>query len=43
MTEYELDQFCKRNPDCGCVCMKCPAYGEYHYSQLGYDEEEYQE
>ena len=29
MTEYELDELCKRNPNCGCNCMKCPLFAKY--------------
>ena len=38
MTEYELDQICERNPDCGCNCMKCEVFARYQRSQLGLDE-----
>lgn len=40
MTEYELERFCERNPDCGCRCLKCPAMAEYQRSQLGLDEDD---
>ncbi len=40
MTDYELEQFCRRNPDCGCDCYRCPAFAENHYHNLGYDEED---
>lgn len=39
MTEYQLDQICSRNPDCGCNCMKCQVYAMYMRSELGMDEE----
>lgn len=29
MTEYELDQRCEKNPDCGCNCMKCELFAYY--------------
>lgn len=40
MTEYELDQQCERNPDCGCNCMKCELFAKYQRSQLGYEDDE---
>lgn len=43
MTDYELSQFCARNPDCGCNCMKCPAFAANINKELGlndYDNEE---
>lgn len=39
MTEYQLDQICSRNPDCGCNCMKCQVYAMYMRSELGLDKE----
>lgn len=32
MTDYELDQICERNTDCGCNCMKCPIFAKYYRS-----------
>lgn len=26
MTDYELEEYCKRNPDCDCDCRRCPAF-----------------
>ena len=43
MDEYQLDLFCLRNPDCGCNCMKCPAFAAYMRHELGYDEDDYEE
>lgn len=34
MTEYELDQLCQRNPDCGCNCMSCQLFARYQRSEL---------
>lgn len=41
MTEYELDELCKKNPDCGCDCMRCPLFAKYYRDENGlndYDE-----
>lgn len=42
MTEYELDQLCKRTA-CDCKCMACPLMAKFQRSELGLDEydEEY--
>lgn len=41
MTDEELERFCAANPDCGCNCMSCPAFGSNHYYNLyGEDEED---
>lgn len=43
MTEYDLDKFCQNNPDCGCNCMRCPAFVRFHNEELygnNYDEED---
>lgn len=37
-SEYELDRFCERNPNCGCNCMQCPAMAQFQRHELGYDE-----
>lgn len=29
MTDYELDEICSHNPDCGCNCMNCPIFARY--------------
>ena len=46
MTDEQLERFCERNPDCGCNCMKCPAFAaNYRYNNGGdiYEgEEEYE-
>lgn len=34
MTEYELDQLCEQNPDCGGNCMGCPLFAEWWKSEL---------
>ena len=40
MDDYHLDKFCERNPDCGCNCMKCPAFiANYRYNN-GLDDED---
>ena len=26
MDDLELEQFCENNPQCGCDCMRCPAF-----------------
>lgn len=39
MTEYELEKFCERNPDCGCNCIKRPAFAQM-YNDTNYDNEE---
>lgn len=38
MTDYELEQFCIRNTDCGCDCMACPAFAANQREELGLDE-----
>lgn len=38
MTDYELEQFCERNPHCGCNCMKCPAFAANYRYNNGMDE-----
>lgn len=38
MTDYELEKFCERNPDCGCDCMRCPAFAAHQREELGLDE-----
>lgn len=38
MTDYELEQFCKNNPDCGCECLACPAFIANPREELGLDE-----
>lgn len=44
MTDYELEKFCERNPNCGCKCFDCPAFAENHFESLGYyDDEDYNE
>ena len=43
MDDYQLDKFCERNPDCGCNCMKCPAFiANYRYNNGldDYDDED---
>lgn len=33
MDDFALERFCERNPDCGCNCMKCPAFAaNYRYN-----------
>ncbi|EJX10301.1 hypothetical protein EVA_01524 [gut metagenome] len=34
MTEYELDQFCEQNPDCGGNCTGCPLFAKWLKSEL---------
>ena len=29
MSDYELEKFCESQPDCGCNCMKCPAFAAH--------------
>ena len=36
MTDYELEQFCQRNPDCGCDCINCPAFAENYRTNNDY-------
>lgn len=38
MTDYQLEQFCERNPHCGCKCMKCEAFAANMRYNLGMDE-----
>ena len=38
MTDYELEQLCKNNPDCGCECLACPAFIANQREELGLDE-----
>lgn len=35
LSEYELDQFCKRHPECDCNCMKCHAFIAHQREELG--------
>lgn len=42
MTEYELDQICERTA-CDCKCLSCPFMAQYLRSELGMDEDEYNE
>ena len=39
MTDYQLEKFCERNPDCGCNCMKCPAFISNMRYEMGWDED----
>lgn len=36
MSDYELEKFCESNPDCGCKCMKCPAFAANQRYNNGY-------
>ena len=36
MTDAELERFCEANPDCGCNCMKCPAFAANYRCNNGY-------
>lgn len=38
MTEYELDNYCKRHPHCDCDCMRCEGFASYQRQSLGYEE-----
>ena len=37
MSDYELEKFCESNPDCGCKCMKCPAFAANQRYNNGYE------
>lgn len=39
MSDYELEQFCLRNPDCGCKCAKCPAFAANWRYNNGMDDD----
>ena len=28
LTDYELEQLCERQTDCGCDCMRCPLFAQ---------------
>ena len=43
MDDFELEKFCERNPDCGCQCMKCPAFAANYRFNNGLNDEEYEE
>lgn len=33
MNDYELDEYCKNNPECGCDCLHCQAFAlNYWYN-----------
>lgn len=32
MTDYELEQICRRSPDCGCDCAHCQAFARWYNS-----------
>ena len=36
MTDAELEKFCESQPDCGCDCMKCPAFAANQRYNNGY-------
>ena len=36
MSDYELEKFCESQPDCGCNCMKCPAFAAHQRYINGY-------
>lgn len=38
MDEFQLEEFCRRNPDCGCDCMHCPAFIRHMRYEMGWDE-----
>jgi len=38
MTDYELDRYCERHPECNCNCMKCPAFAQHQREELGLNE-----
>lgn len=41
MSDYELERFCERNPDCGCNCMKCPAFiANMRYAEGYFDDDD---
>ena len=43
MSDYQLDLFCHRNPDCGCKCWFCPAFEANQRYNLGLDENDQQD
>ena len=38
MTEYQLEEYCKRHSHCDCVCMNCKGFAAYQRHELGLDE-----
>ncbi len=35
MGDLELEAYCANNPDCGCDCMRCPAFAKNALYNLG--------
>lgn len=40
LSDIELERICERSPDCGCNCMKCPAFAANMRYHDGYNDDE---
>lgn len=38
--EFQLERFCEHNPDCGCNCMRCPAFAKHYRDENGFDDDD---